>query len=561
MYSQKAFEILNSSINSIIFIDEKAKEVFSSKATDVNIIEEKLSVDLYNTFKENGKSLVVHKFDKSNLEDPKILDYLFNGRDLILLDWELDDIAGFEYSLKLLSRAISTPYISFCCIYSSSTNFESIPLFLDAYFSGLSNDDILNIQNQYSYLDMIEVQSMLNANIDVIQDFLVSNQINVDEISVDKLKNRPVELLIRYIYIALTHEKYIFPNEPIEYSILSNGNDSFIINNTFVFALNKDVNNDINCQKLIERISKAIINNESCFFQLLGLEMQSIFNSNEQFIDETILKSTTEALFQFRNHLKNDKVFATTIKKLLLEQASLKLRTAKLKLLEEEFLEFKGNEIKHKSAKAKDLFQLNVFYNSVSVKGISAESELNLNFGDVFKDSKENYYLCITALCDCYEPSKILWNFYFVKGNVCEEELAMSLGDTAFISFLPNNKAISWGDVESSNPKKITKNVGESDDEYRKRKHQAKIEAYIKFKYKPYYIKPRVYNVQNNKFKNNRIEILEITNKVINGQSNQDLNSIELEYMTTLRSDYAQRIANHAFNHSIRVGVDFANTY
>ena len=37
----------------------------------------------------------------------------------------------------------------------------------------------------------------------------------------------------------------------------------------------------------------------------------------------------------------------------------------------------------------------------------------------------------------------------------------------------------------------------------------------------------------------------------------QDLNRFEIEYITTLRNDYTQRIANHAFGHPARVGVDF----
>ena len=33
--------------------------------------------------------------------------------------------------------------------------------------------------------------------------------------------------------------------------------------------------------------------------------------------------------------------------------------------------------------------------------------------------------------------------------------------------------------------------------------------------------------------------------------------SFRLEYKFTLRPNYAQRIANHAFSHPLRVGIDF----
>ncbi|MCH5719859.1 hypothetical protein [Niabella hibiscisoli] len=89
---------------------------------------------------------------------------------------------------------------------------------------------------------------------------------------------------------------------------------------------------------------------------MLGLEMQSVFNKNERFIDETILKSSTEALFQFRNHIKDDKTFGIIVKKLLLEQATLKLRTAKLELLKEDFLNFKSVELEKKHRQLKTYF-------------------------------------------------------------------------------------------------------------------------------------------------------------------------------------------------------------
>ena len=35
------------------------------------------------------------------------------------------------------------------------------------------------------------------------------------------------------------------------------------------------------------------------------------------------------------------------------------------------------------------------------------------------------------------------------------------------------------------------------------------------------------------------------------------LQQLSFEYITTIKQNYAQRIANHAFTHPVRVGVDF----
>jgi len=574
MYSQKAFDILNSSINSAVFIDEKAKDFYSGTPVDPNIVEEKLSVDLFNTFKKNGKSLAIHKFETSNFENPKIIDYLFNGRDLILLDWELADVAGQEHSLKLLNKAVSTPYINFCCIYSSSVNFNSIPFFLDAYFCGLTNIEFESIKNAYSHVEADEIQKIFGKGENEISFFFEENQIDVLSFPIEKLRVKSNVVLLRTIFISLTLEKYIIPEQAVEYEVLNTENDSFIINNTFVFTLKKEVNEDNDYNKLLKRISETVIKNDASFFQLLGLEMQSIFNSNERFIDETILKSSTEALFQFRNHINDDNTFGIIIKKLLLEQATLKLRTAKLELLKPDFLDFKSKELENQVPSNEHLFQLNVFYNSVSVKSLHQDDIPNLNFGDIFKGAVNDYYLCITALCDCYYPNKIDHNFYFVKGTEFNDiELALKLGDTAFLSFLPNNRAIYWGDIEKpqlkniydltlsgsdDSPQKLKSDISLQENQIQKLKYnQVVLNSFL---YKPFYIKPKVYNVENNKLINKKIRIWDITNKFTKEEFEHKLNYFDVEYITTLRNDYTQRIANHAFGHPARVGVDFVKT-
>ena len=563
MYSQKAFNILNSSINNAVFIDEKAKDFYSGTEINPDVAEEKLSFELFNTFKKNGKNLAVHKFEKSNLNEPNTIEYLFKGKDLILLDWELAELAGQEYSLKLLNKAVSTPYINFCCIYSSSTNFNQIPLFLDAFFSGLRAEDFESIKNEYSFFETDDLNDVINKDEEAITKFIEENDIDLTTFPIEHLKTKSVSSLIRLIHISLNIDKFILPDNSItKYEVFNTGDNSFMINNTFVLTMKKDFTEDSDITKLLKRISKIIIKNKGSFFQLLGLEMQSVFNSNERFIDETILKSSTEALFQFRNHIKNDRTFATVIKKLLIEQATLKLRTAKLELLKPDFLDFKSQNLESKVPTYSDLFHLNVFYNSVTVKGLHPDSVPNLNFGDVFKGQGKDYYLCITALCDCYYPDKIQSNFYFAKGTEFEDiEMALRLGDTAFLSFLPNGKVVLWGDKEIVKKEKIKKIDGESEEQFKLRKENEELkfeaQAYKKFLYKPFFIKPKVYNVENNKLIDNKMRIWDITNKFKNDQIDQNLNYFDVEYITTLRDDYTQRISNHAFGHPARVGVDF----
>ncbi len=191
MYRQKAFDILNSSINSAVFIDEKAKDFYSGTPIDTEITEEKLSMNLFKTFKENGKNLIVHKFEKSDVKDLNLMNYLFSDKDLILLDWELDDVNGQEYSLELLATSIEKPQINFCCIYSRSTNFNNIPTYLTAYFSGLKKNHFETIKDHFSHLTIEEINifnSNSNNNIDI---FFDENGILIEEFPFPEFRDKP----------------------------------------------------------------------------------------------------------------------------------------------------------------------------------------------------------------------------------------------------------------------------------------------------------------------------------------------------------------------------------
>src|SRR5690606_5758235 len=136
----------------------------------------------------------------------------------------------------------------------------------------------------------------------------------------------------------------------------------------------------------------------------------------------------------------------------------------------------------------------------------------------IFKGTGKDYYLCITALCDCLYPNKIDSNFYFAKGEEFDDlDTALRLGDTAFLSFLPNGKVVLWGDKEIVKKQKIKKNQDESDENFEERKELELLkfenEAYKKFLYKPFFIKPKVFNVEDSKIIDNKLRIWDITNR------------------------------------------------
>jgi hypothetical protein len=159
------------------------------------------------------------------------------------------------------------------------------------------------------------------------------------------------------------------------------------------------------------------------------------------------------------------------------------------------------------------LSQLNYYYNVLNIK---REVNDSIKFGDVFVNVDQkgtalgDFFLCITAHCDCVQPENIYNNFYFVRGKIhASLEQALVEGDTGFNSFLKGfnneNIVIQW------HPKPV---------------------------------------------------IIPMSDNCIIGKDFQisiGASSYNLKYLATLKENYCQRMANNAFSHAMRVGILFAD--
>jgi len=568
-YSEKTLEIVTTSIKSAVFIDEKARGVYEYEGLDDKLLEEKLSIAIYNNFKNNGISLAVHKFKVSDREDENLLQYLFNDRDLVLLDWKLQGESGEEYSLELLSRVVDSNHINFCCIYTTETKIDNIFFNILSYFSGIDESKFNSIKEQYEsdYEDTLkDIQKSYN-HIDYNHKNngqhigrLIKEGLNFEELI--ELCGNDLDKKEALFLLMMSLENYHkSPKANFKPTLISIENRTLIINNTIICILNKENALEEEPIKIIKNLSEKIESSKNSFTQLLGIEMQNIFNTAGSFVDENLLKISKEALFAHRKYIKeknndNDIPFKTLIKQVLLEHAYLKLRTAKLSLLNDDFLELQVNNAN--TLEDDQVALINTFYNSVSVKSLNEDSQPNLNFGDVFKDDNNDYYLCITALCDCLRPDKIKQNFYFVKGKKIDVKLANTLGDSAFISYVGQDEAISWIALEPDTQIEIDQ-TGKTEQELELERLRIENKMLTTHKYLPVYIKPHSFNVKNPKIIDSVIEIRRIESiKVENvTKDNGDIAFSTIRYITTLRPSYTQRIANHSFTHPIRVGVDF----
>ena len=129
-------------------------------------------------------------------------------------------------------------------------------------------------------------------------------------------------------------------------------------------------------------------------------------------------------------------------------------------------------------------------------------------------------YLCLWAKEKKYGKNEN--TFYFAKGQVVEQgsiEKELKRSEEVFVSYLPNNVVIRWNNSSD--------------------------------KGKPIYITPIPLTLPQSTIKDEHISAYRLKAHISNKEK------LLFNYVATLKQTYAQRIANHAFSHSIRVGISF----
>ncbi|MEA4852326.1 MAG: response regulator receiver domain [Paludibacter sp.] len=545
MYNSAVDSILKDSIKSAIYIDEKAWEPYTEQP-NTGDLEVEYSQQIYQRFKDMGISVAVRAFQSGDVSNQSQRNYFFEKRDLVLLDWKLAGDTGEEHALKLLSDLVKRPHIHFCSIYTSEPDVYSVFDNILAYFSGLCETDYDIIK-----LDITHIEEQLQSLFPIIKN-LSYNRFNKQFVrdTIRELFSTQRELLkevkeiindndlscslIKAMYAL--DKSLIKSDEPqSKPTLVAIDQKLIVINNTIITILNKE---ETAPESIINDFKNHIVGSRDSFVSMLGLEMQNIITQTNSLIDANDIGITRNALIAHRKQLTegipselSTILYDETIKKILIQNIDLKLKYSSFKLLEKDVLDF--IELESNAPTSSELTSLNVFYNSISIK-----NKKRIDFGDVFKKD-EDYYLCINALCDCLRPEKNKWQFFFVKGKPIDIEDALRLGDTAFISFINNNLIVNWVPLE-----KHAQGNNDKED----------IQILKGFKYKPAYIKPEQYLIESPDIADGKIKLW----KAIQAKKdNLDIEETEIEYVTTIKENYTQRIANHAFTYPVRVGVDF----
>lgn len=506
-YKETAKNIVKEAIKSVIYIDENALEPFDRMDGNESE-EEKRSMVLYESFKKEAITLSVLKYTPEQYTNS--FKYTFQNRDLILLDWELEGTGrGGERALEILSEIVCNQHhIHFCALYTAEEDKDGVMKNIISYFSNTTKSEYDDFK--------LELESYQNV-VDAVPSFnhLILHR---EKDKIERVFQIGIKDAIHRIHETINAEDNLcsmikcaiaFDDKTYKSSIKLPCPQSFnptthtlIIENTIIQILNKQ---ETKPENLIDSFSENIADYPWGVMQLLGLEMQNITRRKSSFITSDVLRVSINALAYHKKKHKED--FQSFIKDVLIEQSASILRNETLSLVD-------SIEAEEKCNSNTELVAMNVFYNSTCFN-----CNKKLSFGDVFK-SGNDYYICITALCDCALPEiKINNSFFFAKGSYIKPSTALKSAETGFVSFLDKNNAVKW-DSDNTSDGKVP------------------------------YIKPICFTIPNNTI---------VDGKIIGYLLDKEGNRKELDfqYVTTIKQNYTQRIANHTFAYPVRVGVDF----
>ena len=510
-YEKYAKRIISEHIKSALFIDENAREAFSPNSSP-ELFEEKLSVNLFREFAKHNILLSTYKYNIMDYKQRK--SSLFNGRNLILLDWKLDGNEGEDKALGILSDIIESKKILLCVVYTKERP-ENVLKNILSFFSGITSTECDDIKMDL----MLDFEDNHNNFMSKLEDIILNN---TNEQQVNKLmseyatifekdffQNNKNELNNRLLECWCSYSDYIKANtKQLRVSSYKVSDNVILIGNTFVVILNKETTK---YKMLLNKLTQSIANYSKGFSLLMSIEMNNIMQNKGLMIDQRI-SNISKDLFAFYK-MKDIIGFDYFIKEVMLSGVSLNLMDEKLSTIRT-----LKNVSESFEPKLDELLKMNIFYNS-----IQRPDNSNLLFGDIFKCSNDScYYICITPLCDCLNP-KNENIFYFAKGLKVEKEdkikKELKRSEEVFISYVPDNVIIRWSNSSD--------------------------------KGKPIYITPIPLTIPKLIIKNNHINAYRLKAHISQKEK------LTLEYVTTLKQNYAQRIANHAFAHSMRVGISF----
>lgn len=510
--------IVKESIKNVVCIDDGFIEPYGD-GDEKDAVKFVFSKEMYDGISKTCQCSVTMVQYKGE-ETERIIEEKLNDKDLLILDWELTTLGQIEKPLKVIDCALvkNIPYI---CIYTNSKDLKEICVHVEKYYSGY------NVHTARSATEIWEKEGLQKE--DLLGDLKACFE---DKTKIPKLIKKIQELcqgidksICNYwLPVYLNWGNSVLPDESKFIAKRVDGKDAVLnIDGKMVFVFSKknpdsDIDGAIAPEQIVPVIAESMVLKPNSIMDCIWLYYANCYNKavykRSHFFKDIaydgfvyhvskMLESEEYSLESFFKEIFNEELLD------IMSSQDIQIPT---EIIERILDDKKGNP---NMSCQKDLVRLN---ERLTINRWYSEFAHKIAFGDVFfcKDAEKNvceYWLCITAKCDCARPEqKIQNNYIFIGGRYVNDGVALKNAETGYYSYInilePNKKnpiCIHWCNKINS-----------------------------------------IYIEQN------------VVSRGVEIRGNLKGNDRHFIYLGNVKENYAQRMANMAFADGNRVGVSLA---
>lgn len=475
----KLRDLIVSSINNCIGIDDHFVEPYNTPSGDVKEVD--LPNELRKSFREDMKCSF-DIFQYTNLEAfITHKDFLVNNRDLIILDWQLNENEQDKSKDTInVMNDICSAHIPYLNIYTDE-DINDVSIKIEGSFDGYTQEESNQIFNALSdvYADFLEQIDMdPEAIFDSIADCADGYNLFIDRRSqlvaqakeeLTKLFEKGGKTIKEVCEILKSTEKTIdlatllkwaeLRKKKVYKNPITNGkqliiidNNTFIINGTLVFVTSKRDTMPQDVQNIIIGVLKKVENKKFFVLSLLLKDVVnthlSDFGSQLGKLNEIVLENHCRSLLQL-----GEEYLLDFLSKMICEYMAFAIDDSQIaETLKQLIVDERNVDM---SKYHQEMLQTNSFLSFVDITQMHRNTHY-LSSGDVFEvdnslygDGAEShtYIICISQSCECLRPQKLYNNYSFAFGKIVSKASSvLSRVEEDFFTFLPSEKTIEWED-------------------------------------------------------------------------------------------------------------------
>ena len=440
--------IVNQSIKNVICVDDDFLEPYEA-VMETDKEKHLFSRQMYSAISSSCECVVtIVPYKQETVVN--VINDMMRQKDLLILDWELTKVTDIKKPIEIIDGALSNN-VQYICIYTNTHNLTGICETLRLYYCGFSKSEVEYVAAQCEEqgllkdefaADIIDCFEKKNGNIKSLKDKAkeLGVTVNVDGIG-EKSKN-----LWYMLYFAWSDK--LLP-EKTEFIAAGKGDDGTVLNidGRLVFIYGKSVEesseqiNKVVPENIIPSIAKYIVESPNSILDALWLYYFNIFQDALYKRTEFFKNISSNAFFYHANKMLKEEGrddVETFFKESFIEEMTQRIDVKNITIPDEilKMMVDKGEDVEPAHI-LNELIKLN---ERITINRSLSNILHNIGFGDLFQcvnadDGLCEFWLCITAKCDCRRPEKISNNYIFIGGQSCSNKHAIVEAEKQYFSY------------------------------------------------------------------------------------------------------------------------------